>query len=111
LYSETGSRVSLAGTNGGVIRSRSWAARASGQSGGGGKSGRGGPSGPTDVRTGQVGRPNRWRRRQVWDVPMFGHRVALDIEYLEIVIGARTARRGSSLCGGRSRATPSGWPN
>ncbi|MGH9601017.1 MAG: ISL3 family transposase, partial [Terriglobales bacterium] len=45
-----------------------------------------------DAVTGQRGRPNRWRRRRVWDVPMFGHRVALDIEYLEIVVGARDRR-------------------
>ena len=47
---------------------------------------------PTDSRTGHRGRVNRRLRRRVWDVPMFGHRVALDIEYLEIVIGARDRR-------------------
>ena len=47
---------------------------------------------PIDSVTGQRGRINRWLRRTVWDVPMFGHRVALDIEYLEIVIGARDRR-------------------
>lgn len=47
---------------------------------------------PIDARTGQGGRGNRWLRRTVWDVPMFGHRVALDIEYLEIAIGARDRR-------------------
>ncbi len=47
---------------------------------------------PTDLRTRQRGRANRWLRRTVWDVPMFGHRVALDIEYLEIAIGARERR-------------------
>jgi transposase len=47
---------------------------------------------PIDPRTGQCGRVNRRLRRTVWDVPMFGHRVALDIEYLEIVIGARDRR-------------------
>jgi transposase len=47
---------------------------------------------PIDAITGQRGRPNRWLRRRVWDVPMFGHRVALDIEYLEIAIGARDRR-------------------
>lgn len=47
---------------------------------------------PIDARTGQRGRVHRWRRRTVWDVPMFGHRVALDIEYLEIAIGARDRR-------------------
>lgn len=47
---------------------------------------------PVDAVTGQRGRPNRWLRRQVWDVPMFGHRVALDIEYLEIAVGARDRR-------------------
>jgi hypothetical protein len=35
-----------------------------------------------DARTGQRGRVNRRLRRTVWDVPMFGHRVSLDIEYL-----------------------------
>lgn len=47
---------------------------------------------PVDPRTGQRGRANRWRRRTVWDVPMCGHRVALDIEYLEIAVGARERR-------------------
>lgn len=47
---------------------------------------------PMDARTGQRGRVNRWLRRTVWDVPMFGHRVALDIEYLEIAVGARDRR-------------------
>ncbi|MDE0855514.1 MAG: hypothetical protein OSA97_13935 [Nevskia sp.] len=47
---------------------------------------------PVDARTGQVGRINRRLRRTVWDVPLFGHRVALDIEYLEIAIGARDRR-------------------
>lgn len=47
---------------------------------------------PIDTRTGQRGRVNRRLRRTVWDVPMFGHRVALDIEYLEIAIGARDRR-------------------
>lgn len=47
---------------------------------------------PVDAVTGHRGRPNRWRHRRVWDVPMFGRRVALDIEYLEIVIGARDRR-------------------
>lgn len=47
---------------------------------------------PVDARTGQRGRVNRRLRRRVWDVPMFGHRVALDIEYLEIAIGARDRR-------------------
>jgi len=47
---------------------------------------------PVDTVTGHRGRPNRWRHRRVWDVPMFGRRVALDIEYLEIVIGARDRR-------------------
>lgn len=47
---------------------------------------------PVDTRTGQRGRANRRLRRRVWDVPMFGHRVALDIEYLEIAIGARERR-------------------
>lgn len=47
---------------------------------------------PMDAITGQPGRPNRRLRRRVWDVPMFGHRVALDIEYLEIVVGARDRR-------------------
>lgn len=47
---------------------------------------------PVDARTGQRGRVNRRLRRRVWDVPMFGHRVALDIEYLEIAIGARERR-------------------
>lgn len=47
---------------------------------------------PIDSRTGQRGRANRWLRRTVWDVPLFGHRVALDIEYLEIAIGARDRR-------------------
>lgn len=47
---------------------------------------------PVDARTGQRGRVNRRLRRTVWDLPMFGHRVALDIEYLEIVIGARERR-------------------
>lgn len=47
---------------------------------------------PVDPRTGQRGRANRWRRRTVWDVPMCGHRVALDIEYLEIAVGARDRR-------------------
>lgn len=45
-----------------------------------------------DAVTGQRGRTNRRLRRRVWDVPMFGHRVALDIEYLEIVVGARDRR-------------------
>jgi len=45
-----------------------------------------------DARTGHRGRSNRWLRRRVWDVPMFGHRVALDIEYLEIAVGARDRR-------------------
>ena len=47
---------------------------------------------PVDARTGHVGRVNRRLRRTVWDVPLFGHRVALDIEYLEITIGARDRR-------------------
>ena len=47
---------------------------------------------PLDARTGQRGRANRWLRRRVWDVPIFGHRVALDIEYLEIAVGARDRR-------------------
>jgi len=47
---------------------------------------------PIDARTGHVGRVNRWLRRTVWDVPLWGHRVALDIEYLEIAIGARDRR-------------------
>lgn len=47
---------------------------------------------PVDAVTGQRGRTNRRLRRRVWDVPMFGHRVALDIEYLEIAIGARDRR-------------------
>lgn len=47
---------------------------------------------PIDARTGHRGRANRWLRRTVWDVPLFGHRVALDIEYLEIAIGARDRR-------------------
>ncbi len=47
---------------------------------------------PVDARTGHRGRANRWLRRQVWDVPLFGHRVALDIEYLEIAVGARDRR-------------------
>ncbi|MGH8539956.1 MAG: ISL3 family transposase, partial [Stenotrophobium sp.] len=47
---------------------------------------------PVDARTGQVGRANRWLRRRVWDVPLCGHRVALDIEYLEIAVGARERR-------------------
>ncbi|MGH8540162.1 MAG: ISL3 family transposase [Stenotrophobium sp.] len=47
---------------------------------------------PVDPRTGQIGRANRWLRRRVWDVPLVGHRVALDIEYLEIAIGARERR-------------------
>ncbi len=47
---------------------------------------------PIDPRTGQRGRAHRWRRRTVWDVPMAGHRVALDIEYLEIAVGARDRR-------------------
>jgi len=47
---------------------------------------------PVDARTGHRGRPNRWLRRRVMDVPLFGHRVALDIEYLEIAIGARDRR-------------------
>jgi len=47
---------------------------------------------PVDARTGQRGRPNRWLRRRVWDLPLFGHRVALDVEYLEIAIGARDRR-------------------
>jgi transposase len=45
-----------------------------------------------DAVTGQRGRTNRRLRRRIWDVPMFGHRVALDIEYLEIVVGARDRR-------------------
>lgn len=47
---------------------------------------------PVDARTGQRGRVNRRLRRTVWDVPLFSHRVALDIEYLEIAIGARDRR-------------------
>jgi transposase len=47
---------------------------------------------PIDPRTGQRGRVNRRLRRTVWDVPLFGRRVALDIEYREIVIGARDRR-------------------
>lgn len=47
---------------------------------------------PVDARTGHRGRANRWLRRTVWDVPLFGHRVALDIEYLEIAVGARDRR-------------------
>jgi len=47
---------------------------------------------PVDARTGHRGRANRWLRRRVWDVPLFGHRVALDIEYLEIAVGARDRR-------------------
>lgn len=47
---------------------------------------------PVDSRTGHRGRANRWLRRTVWDVPLFGHRVALQIEYLEIAIGARDRR-------------------
>jgi transposase len=47
---------------------------------------------PVDARTGQRGRANRWLRRRVWDVPLFGNRVALDIEYLEIAVGARDRR-------------------
>ncbi len=47
---------------------------------------------PVDNRTGHRGRVNRRLRRRVWDVPMFGHRVALDIEYLEIAVGARDRR-------------------
>ena len=47
---------------------------------------------PVDAVTGLRGRPNRRLRRRVWDVPLFGHRVALDIEYLEIAIGARDRR-------------------
>lgn len=47
---------------------------------------------PVDARTGHRGRTNRRLRRTVWDVPLFGHRVALDIEYLEIVVGARDRR-------------------
>ncbi|GAC1430181.1 MAG: hypothetical protein NVSMB6_29190 [Burkholderiaceae bacterium] len=47
---------------------------------------------PIDSRTGQRGRVNRWLRRTVWDVPLLGHRVALDIEYLEVAIGARDRR-------------------
>lgn len=47
---------------------------------------------PVDAITGQRGRTNRRLRRRIWDVPMFGHRVALHIEYLEIAIGARDRR-------------------
>ncbi len=47
---------------------------------------------PVDAVTGQRGRTNRRLHRRDWDVPMFGHRVALDIEYLEIAIGARDRR-------------------
>lgn len=47
---------------------------------------------PADTRTGGRGRANRWLRRRVWDVPLSGHRVGLDIEYLEIAIGARDRR-------------------
>jgi transposase len=47
---------------------------------------------PVDARTQHRGRINRRLRRRVWDVPMFGHRVALDIEYLEIAVGARDRR-------------------
>lgn len=35
---------------------------------------------PIDPRTGQQGRGNRWLRRTVWDVPMFGHRVCIASE-------------------------------
>jgi transposase len=47
---------------------------------------------PVDGRTGHRGRVNRRLRRRVWDLPVFGHRVALDIEYLEIAVGARDRR-------------------
>jgi transposase len=47
---------------------------------------------PVDARTGQRGSVNRRLRRTIWDMPLFGHRVALDIEYLEIAIGARDRR-------------------
>lgn len=47
---------------------------------------------PVDTRTGRRGSPNRWLRREVWDVPMCGHRVALDIEYLQIAVGASDRR-------------------
>jgi len=54
---------------------------------------------PIDTWTGQRRRGNRWLRRMVCDVPMFGHRVALDIEYLEIGIGARERRVESPFIG------------
>lgn len=47
---------------------------------------------PMDPRTGHRGRANRWLRRRVWDLPLCGHRVGLEIEYLEITVGARDRR-------------------
>jgi transposase len=45
-----------------------------------------------DSRTGQRARANRWRRRRIWDLPLCGQRTALDIQYLEVAIGARDRR-------------------
>jgi hypothetical protein len=68
---------------------------------------------PLDAVTGQRGRPYRGLPRAVWDVPMFGQRVAFVIEYLELVSGARYTKRlaklMSTLCRYLPVATVSRW--
>lgn len=51
---------------------------------------------PIDHRTRQRGRPNRRLRRRIYDLPLMGRPLALDIEYFEVAVG-RSDRRAEHL--------------
>ena len=51
---------------------------------------------PMDHRTGLRGRPNRRLRRRVYDLPLMGRPLALEIEYFEVAVG-RSDRRTEHL--------------
>jgi len=47
---------------------------------------------PVDSRTGARGTVNRWLRRRVRDLPLWGRPVTLDIEYCQLKVGAADRR-------------------